>query len=374
MNIWIDGYESNVPQRLGSSQVAFELLKNIECLDRKNNYTILLPAAPLDDLPRPRKNWNYKILHPSFLWTRIALPLAIIKNRKNIDVFFSPTHYLPLVPRTFQFKRIVTIFDLSYLHHPELFKRGDLWKLTNWSKYSVKTADHIVTISNFSKKDIIKNYHIEKQKITVAYPGYDEEFFPPKNDTEIIENLKKKYAIHGDYAVFVGTIQPRKNIARLIEAFSKIDNLKLVIVGKTDGLGRSGWMFNEILKTPAKLGIEDKVIFTGFVPSLELSYLVASAKVFVLPSLWEGFGIPAVDAMSAGVPVVVSNVSSLPEVVGKAGLLVDPRSTDQIEQAVRTAVTDKKLRQKMIKLALGQARKYSWKKMARIVLKTFKTV
>ncbi len=371
MNIWIDGYEANVAERLGSSQVAFELLKNFERIDKRNDYTVLLPSPPMEDLPKERSGWRYKVLGPRILWTRIALPIAIFKNKKNIDVFYSPSHYIPWYSNV---KRVVTIFDLSYLHFPKLFKKADLWKLKNWSKYSILRSDHIITISNFSKKDIMKNYKIQKDKITIAYPGYDEEHFGGRKDDQEIQDYKNKYHIGGEYVIFVGTLQPRKNLIRLIESFQKIDNLKLVIVGKADGSGRKGWMFDEILETPKKLGIEKKVIFTGFVPNPDLSYLVAGAKVFVLPSLWEGFGIPVVDAMASGIPVIVSNVSSLPEVVGKAGLLVDPNSTDQIEQAIRTVTTDKKLHLKKSKLALTQFKKYSWKKMAKIVLKVLKTV
>lgn len=367
-NIWIDGYEANVLQRLGSSQVAFKLLKNIEAIDKKNNYTVVLPSEPLDDLPKPREGWNYKILKPKRLWTRIALPWALFTTKNRPDLIFSPTHY---IPRLSPIKRVVAVFDLSYLHFPELFSRKDLWQLTNWTKFSINNADHIITISNFSRQDIIKNYKVVKNKITVAYPGYDEESFKPTKDMQKIDNYRKKYNIPEPYIIYVGTVQPRKNLTRLIESVSRIENLNLVIVGKIKGEGRQSWMFDEILKRPKELGIENRVIFTGFIPTSDLVYLMNGAKAFVLPSLWEGFGIPAVDAMACGVPVIVSNVSSLPEVVGKAGLLIDPKSTDQIEQAIRTITTDSKLRQKISKLALVQARKYSWRKMAKIVVKVF---
>ncbi|MFA5933033.1 MAG: glycosyltransferase family 1 protein [Microgenomates group bacterium] len=371
MNIWIDGYEANVPQRLGSSQIGFELLHHLEKIDHKNEYTILLPSAPLSDLPKTRKGWTYKILKPNKLWTRIALPFALYSAKVKPDLIFSPTHY---IPRFSPVKRIVTIFDLSYLHFPEMIPKGDLWKMVNWGKFSIENADHIVTISNFSKKDIIKNYKIDAEKITAAYPGYDKNIFKPTRDHKKIDLIKEKYGIIGKYIIYIGTIQPKKNLIRLIEAFKPIENLKLVIVGKTKGLGREGWMFDEILEKPAKLGIEDKVVFTGFVPTEELPYLLSDAETFILPSLWEGFGIPAVEAMACGAPVIVSNVSSLPEVVGEAGLLIDPRSVTQTEQAIRTVTTDKKLREKRVKAGLEQAKKYSWNKMAKTVLKVFEEV
>lgn len=380
MKIVIDGYEANVPQRLGSSQVAFELLGNLEEIDEKNEYTILLPSPALWDLPKERLGWKYKILKPKRLWTRLALPLYLYTRRSKPDLVFSPTHY---IPRFSPIRRIATIFDLSFLHFPEMFTKNDLWQLTNWTKFSVENADHIITISNFSKKDIIEQYGINKEKITVAYPGYDHEKFSSRGGPSFgrkIDEIKSKYRIKDPYIIYVGTIQPRKNLTRLIEAFARVENLKLVIVGKHKGEGKEGWMYEEILETPKKLGIEDKqslrsddlrVKFLGFVPTEDVQYLLSGAEAFVLPSLWEGFGIPVLEAMATGVPVIVSKTSSLPEVVGNSGILVDPYSVDQIEQAIRTVVTDKKLQQKYSKLGLEQAKKFSWEKMAKTVLKVF---
>ncbi len=370
MKIWIDGYEANVQQRLGSSQVAFELIKNIEKFDKINDYTILIPSHPLGDLPKERSGFRYKVLTPKRLWTRIALPLALYTSRQRPDLFFSPTHY---IPRFSPVKRIVTIFDLSFLHFPETFLKKDLWQLTNWTKFSAENADHILTISNSSKKDIMENYNVAKNNITVAYPGYDKSRFKVQNSKFKAGEIENKYHLGDNYIIYIGTIQPRKNLIRLIEAVSRIENLTLVIVGKHKGEGKEGWKYEETLQSPSKLGIEDRVKFLGFVPSEDLSTILINAKVFVMPSLWEGFGIPVLEAMACQVPVIVANNSSLPEVVGKAGLLVDPYSVNQIEQAIRTIISDKKLRKKYAKAGFIQSKKYSWEKMAKTVLKTFET-
>lgn len=386
MKIWIDGYEANVPQRLGSNHVAYELIRHLEKIDRVNDCTILLPNPPLSDLPKERIGWRYRVLRPKRLWTRIALPLALYTARQKPDIFFSPTHYIPrFSPATV--KKIATIFDLSFLHFPEMFTKEDLWKLQNWTKFSIRNADHIITISKFSKKDIVKQYGMTEDQITVAYPGYDKEEFRVKSSRQgrgspeaaklKVEEIRRKYKIGENYIICIGTIQPRKNLVRLIEAFARIvgseqgGKLQLVIIGKTKGEGRQGWMYEDILQAPRNLGIESRVKFLGFVPTEDLSILLSGALVFIQPSLWEGFGIPAVEAMATGVPVIVSNVSSLPEVVGKAGLLVDPYSLDQIEQAIRLVITDKKLRQKYSREGTVQAQRFSWDKMARVVLKVF---
>lgn len=370
-NIWIDGYEANVAQRVGSGQVAFELLKNIEQLDRKNNYTILLPSKPFPDLPKPRENWKYKILRPAKLWTRLVIPLYYRFAKEKPDLILSPTHYIPAFIKT---PRITIIFDLSFLRFPEMFNKQDLYKLTKWTKYSAEESAHIITISQSSKKDIQKFYEISPKKITVVYPGYDDKVFRKINDDGEIEKVLKKYEIEGNYIIYIGTIQPRKNLLRLIRSVKNIENIKLIIAGKINGKGRKAWMNDEILSEPKKLGIEEKIIFTDFVPTEELPYLISGAKAFVLPSLWEGFGIPVVEAMACGVPVIVSNVSSLPEVAGEAGILVNPESEIQIEQAIRLLVTDKKMHDRLAKKALEQTKEFSWEKMAKEVIKILDSV
>lgn len=373
--IWIDGYEANVSQRLGSGQVAFHLLKYIESIDKTNDYTILLPTPPLSDLPKERLGWRYKILKPKPLWTRIALPLALFSTKDKPDVFFSPTHYGPLfVPSGI--KKVLSIFDLAFVHFPQMFKKSDLYKLVNWTKSSVEKTDHIVTISQFSKKDIVNTYKYPKDKITVCYPGYMNEVYRPIKDKEKINKVLEKYGIDGEYIVFLGTVQPRKNLILLMDAVARIPKLKLVVIGKinTQGGGQGAWLAEETLAKPKSLGIEDRVIFTGFMPDEDTPFVFAGTEAFVLPSLYEGFGIPVVDAMACGIPVIVSNVSSLPEVVGDAGLLVDPKSVTQIEQAIRLISTDKKLRDRLSKKALLQSKNFSWKKMAKDVIKVLENV
>lgn len=369
LRIVIDGYEANVPQRLGSSQVAYELLRNIEKIDAKNEYTILVPNPPLDDLPKERKRWKYRILRPKRLWTRIAVPLYLYQDKP--DIIFSPTHY---IPRFSPCKRVATIFDLSFLHFPESFLKKDLYKLKNWTKYSIESADHILTISEFSKKDIFENYGISKDNITVAYPGYNRDIFQPQNAKIKVKVVKSKYKIEDPYIMYIGTIQPRKNLIRLMDAVKTIAELKLVIAGKAKGEGRSGWKYQEILDAPNKLGIGGRVKFLGYVPVDDLSCLLAGALGYIQPSLWEGFGIPAVEAMATGTPVLVANSSSLGEVVGDAGLTFDPCSVDQIKESILNIYSDDSLRKNLIEKGLKRAQKFSWKAMAEKVLSTLEKV
>ncbi len=371
MKIWIDGFEANVPQRLGSGQVAFELIKNFEKLDFQNNYTILLTRQPISDLPKEREGFKYKLIRPSRMITLVGIPLAIILSKEKPDLIFSPTHY---IPRFTSVPRIVTIFDLSFFYFKKMFKVSDYIQLKNWTGYSVKNAKYIVTISKSTKKDIVKFYDIDPKKIIVAYPGYDATIFKPFKDKEKIASFLEKYGIDQPYILYTGTIQPRKNLVKLIESFTNIEGLKLVIAGKYSGTGRQAWMTEEILSAPKKFGVEEKIIFTNYIPADELALLMNGATAYILVSLYEGFGLPALEAMACGAPVIASNVSSLPEVVGDAGLLVDPNSATQIEQAIRTIYTDKKLRNKLSKKSLERAKKFSWKKMTKEILEVFEKV
>jgi len=370
-NIWIDGFEANVLQRMGSGQVAYNLLDQIEKLDQKNDYTVLLASEPLVDMPKERVGFRYKILKLNRLKTFLAIPWALIKTKEKPDVIFSPTHY---IPRFTNIKRVGMIFDLSYKLFPEFLPKKDLYKLTNWSMYSIKNASHIITISQSAKKDLLKFYKIDKDKITVAYPGFNDKQFYPVKDQDKISLVLKKYGIDMPYILYTGTIQPKKNLVRLIEAFRKIEGLKLVVGGKYSGEGRQAWMTKEILDVPKKFGIDNKVIFTNFIPSEDLPILMNGAVAYILPSLWEGFGIPPLEAMACGTPTIVSNVSSLPEVVGDAGLLVDPYSIDEIEQAIRLISIDKKLHARLAKKSLEQAKKFSWEKMAKSVIRVLENV
>lgn len=374
MKIWIDGKEANVANRVGSGQYAYEILRNLEKIDQENEYTIFLPNPPLADLPSERKNWQYRILKPSKLWTRIGLPAALYLGRSKPNVFFTPSHY---IPRFSPVKRVCAIFDLSFLHFPEMFNGKDLWQLKLWTKYSIENADHLLAISEFTKQDIIKNYQVIPSRITVTPLGYNKDTFKPVKDKDTLKKVLRKYRTGDNYIIYIGTIQPRKNLIRLMEAFAGITSepdLKLVIVGKTTEAGRKGWKYQEILETPKRLGIEEKIKFIGFVPTEELPFLLSGAKIFVLPSLWEGFGIPVLEAMATGVVVATSDISSLPEVAGAAGTFFDPYSVEGIQNALENLLENRDLREKKVQLGLEQAEKFSWESCANKTLKVLKNV
>ncbi len=382
MVIGINGYEAivgrfgndvktNIPKRVGSSEYCFELLVNLHKIDIRNQYIIFLPQNPTPDLPKNSKNWYYKVLGPKRFWMIFGLSLELLFRRSKIDLLFSPTHYLPIFS---PYKSAISVLDLSFIHFPELFKKKDLYQLKNWTSYSVKKASRVFTISNASKDDIIQEYGIPKEKVFVTYPGI-KKVLSSKNKILSMDEIKNKYGIEGEYILFVGTLQPRKNIVRLIEAFSKISNIKyqksnisLIIIGK------KGWMYEEILNSPKKFNIDKKVKFLENVSDEDLPYFYKNAFCFALPSLYEGFGLPVLEAMKYGCPVITSNISSLPEAGGNAALYVDPENVDDISLKIEILLNDKKLRENLIKKGYEQVKKFSWEKTARETLKALESI
>lgn len=366
MLIGIDGNEANVLHRVGSGQYVFELLGHLAKIGSPHPFLIYLKSDPHEGLPKETKNWHYRVFGPKKLWTQIALPLNLYFGSPQPNVFFTPSHY---APRFSPIPVVITIFDLSFIHYPAMFRKSDLYQLRNWTSYSIKKATKILTISQSSKADIVKFYKIPEEKVVVTYPGVGGSFKP--QPAEKIEFIKKKYQISSDYILYVGTLQPRKNLERLIEAFANLhlNTLNLVIAGK------KGWLYGQIFAKVKELKLEDKVIFTDFVPLEDLPALYSGAKVFVNVSLWEGFGIPVAEAMASGVPVVVSNTSSLPEVVGDVRILVNPENVESIADGIKKVLNlNQNEREAVMENNIVQAKKFFWEKCARETLKVLTSV
>lgn len=359
MKIGIDGNEANIKNRVGSNIYAFEVLWHLYKLNTSDIYNIYLRNKPLD-LPPERKNWHYQVFGPQICWTQFALPLKLYLGKEKPDVFFTPGHY---APRFCPCPSVISILDTSYLLFPNYFRKHDLYQLKNWSSYSIKKARKIITISQSSKKDLLKYYQVNENKIEVIYPGFDKERFYLNLDQNKTAEISKKYGLVNPYILFVGTLQPRKNVIRLVEAFEKLAtqyaNLNLVIVGK------KGWIYDKTIKRINSSPQKDKIKLIGFVEDKDLPYIYKKASCFVLPSLYEGFGIPVAEAQSVGIPVVISNNSSLPEVAGEAGILIDPYNINSIAQGLNKALTlNPKEKEDIISNGLEQVKKFSWEKCA----------
>lgn len=374
MIIGIDGNEANVHKRVGISEYAFQLLMQFSRNQRAGiTNQIYLKSKPLQTLPKETTTWNYRVFGPGKLWTQWRLPLDLYTHRPRPDVFFSPTHY---APRFSPIPTVVSVMDMSFLRFPELFNKSDLYQLQSWTKYSVQNAARVLTISNSSKDDIIKAYNISAEKVVTIYPGI-KEITTLEPRIYGMNQLQDKYHLSGNFILFVGTLQPRKNISRLIEAFARIKNheqtkdnkdLELVIIGK------KGWLYEDILAAPQKHGVENSVKFLENVTDDELTIFYKNALCYVLPSLYEGFGLPVLEAMKQGCPVITSNVSSLPEAGGDAALYVDPEDVEDITQKITQVITDKNLREELVAKGKKQVAKFSWDKAARETLEVLQQV
>jgi len=364
MIIGIDGNEANVEKKVGIGEYSFELLKQFKKYQVPSiKYEVYLKENPRGELPEKNENWEYRIVKPSKMWTQIGLPLDLFLHKPRPDIFFSPTHYSP---RFSPCPTAISIMDMSFIYYPHMFKKSDFYQLKNWTAYSAKKASKIFTISQASKDDIIKTYKVPEKKVVVTYPGIKMETskLNSQASTNNSKFLEEKYGIEKDYILFVGTLQPRKNIARLIEAFSAVrkNSVHLVIVGK------KGWLYEGILDAPKKFGIEDKVKFLDFVPDQDLEAFYKNALFFILPSLYEGFGLPVLEAMKNGCPVITSNISSLPEAGGNAALYINPKDTQDIASKMKLLLDNEKQRKDMIKKGYEQVKKFSWEKTAKQTL------
>lgn len=369
MNIAIDGNEANEEKRVGIGAYAYQLLLHLYGAYSKHKFIIFLKKQPVRDLPSSTELWQYRVIGPKHFWTQLALPLKLYTT-KGLDLIFSPTHY---APRFSPVPSIISIMDLSFLKYPQLFKKSDLLKLTKWTAYSVRQAKRIITISNFSRESIITTYRVNPNKIFVTYPGYNKNIFHQNYTKNEIDKIKNKYQLT-NFLLFVGTIQPRKNILRLIQAFNKLQQsfpeYKLVIVGK------KGWLFEEIFNEINNKIYRDRIVYLGYLDDSTIAKLYNSSACLILPSFYEGFGLPIIEAMACGCPVVLSNTSSLPEVAKDASVYINPFSVDSIAEGIVKVIRSDQnyFREKLISRGLIRVKDFSWEKCALQTLNIFESI
>lgn len=366
MLIGIDGNEANIKDRVGVGGFAFGVLSGLYELDKKNSYRIYLKQPALPSLPKERENWQYEVFGPSFAWTQWRLPLKLYTERRQVDVFFSPNHY---APRFCPAPTVISIMDLWHHRHPEQFRQKDLYQLLKWEAYSVKQAAKIIAISEFTKEEIIKFYGLPEERIIVAYPGLGKEIKKLRNKE--IEDVKRKYGIESNYLLYLGTLQPKKNLVCLIEAFNILDTAYHIPHTQLVFAGKKGWLYEDMFRKAKETGVGKRVVFTDYVSEEDKYPLIAGAKCFVLPSLYEGFGIPVLEAMALGVPVAISNVSSLPEVGGQAAFYFNPEKPESIAETL-AGVLKLSPEEKEMTIRAGkiQAKKFTWEKCAEKILDT----
>ncbi len=372
--IGFDASRAQFAERSGVENYTYNLLRELLRIDQRNFYHLYVRSqAPgfLSSLQPPVSNFELRPLNWPRLWTQAGLAWECFFNPP--DVLFVPAHTVPLIRRS-GLKTVVTIHDVGFQKFLEQYQRL-WWRLYGGriSNFAAREATHVIAVSEATKGDLIEKLGVSPDKITVIYEGVDHNKFKVQSSKFKIDETRRKYGIDGNYLLFVGTVQPRKNLVRLIKSFSmlrpRFPELDLVIAGK------KGWLADEIYAAPKDFGVEKRVKFLGYVSTDEVVTLLNGAKALVFPSLYEGFGLPVLEAMACGCPVVTSNISSLPEVVGEAGILVDPHSVEDVARGINQALEfSEEARQTAIERGIRQAKKFNWQKAARETIEVFESL
>ncbi len=351
-------------KRTGVNNYLYNLLKSMVKNGKSDKISLIHYQRSNDPIYSQVKNDIIIPDMPLKLTSILGIPRAI-KNA-DIDILHIPVHWYNQTTPFFlnrDIKKVLTIHDLTPIQFPEMHTRETniTWK-TSLNLIKNRT-EIIIAISNSTKNDIIDLLKIPENRIQVIHEAADERYKPLKNKELVLEEIKKAFNINSPYILFVGTLEKRKNVPTLIKAFFKLKKLsiphKLVIVGG------KGWKYTQIFDLINELRLENDVIFTDYVSDDDLVKLYNAADLFVYPSLYEGFGLPPLEAMACGCPVITSNTSSLPEVVGDAGILIDPNNIDSLTESMHKILLDKGLMEEMSKKSLERANMFSWEKTAK---------
>jgi len=367
MNIGINASALSA-QKGGASFYILNIINALAQVDAENRYFIFTTGAGRDSFASLPSNFEIIPCAPSktpvrLLWEQLSLPLALCKKHK-IRVLFSPNYTAPLIhPNVYS---VVTIHDLSFFPLAKYYPRSRRL-FRQIIRLSVKYSDRVIAVSNFTRGDIIKYIGPYEERISVIHEAADARFLD-KPDSTLAAIIRKKYSISGKYILFTGFMEPRKNLDRLLCAYSAIKdsiNHNLVIAGG------HGWWYEHTYRRVEELGISDRVIFTGYAEDSELPLLYREAALFAFPSLYEGFGIAALESVFSGTPVLASNNSALPEVLGLAAAYVDPYNTEEIASEMLRLLTSEDALAVLRKNCAGVRAKYSWQKAARETLEVF---
>ncbi|MFA5047503.1 MAG: glycosyltransferase family 1 protein [Patescibacteria group bacterium] len=374
MTIGIDASRANRDRKTGTEWYSWHLIEELKKITAPNQRVLLYTGEKLkgDLLVMPGANWQERDLlwPPKYLWTQFRLWWELLTSPP--DVLFIPAHTIPFLPLRKKTKILATVHDVGFKRFPELYKPIQVWYHDLTMRKIRGRADLILTDSQFSQREIMEFYGVPPEKIKVIYLGYDQDKYHPLDDLTMVEMKKKlsdKYHIAGRYLLYVGRLEKKKNIGNIIKALAgvkeKFPEMKLVLAGSA---GNEEILISETVK---KFKLEQEVILPGYIDSQDLPALIALAEIFVFPTLYEGFGLPIIEAMACGTPVVTSRIDPHQEVAGEAAIFVDPKNSQEIADGINNLLSDSVKRAKIISRGLERAKTFTWDKTAKEVFGLF---
>jgi glycosyltransferase involved in cell wall biosynthesis len=357
----------------GISRVIRHLLAELPYVPGDEQYLVFAPNGAdnrrLLAHPRYRRRLTRLPMdnpYARIAWEQTVLPVEAVRAWADL------LHALAFVsPMAWQGPTVVTVYDLSFLRFPHLFNRGNRAYLGTFTPPSLRRADRVITISESTRRDVIELCGVAPERVTTILLAADERFRPAPPDETVA--FRERKGLPDRFVLYLGTLEPRKNVEVLVRAYAALRQRgsvehALVLAGAR------GWQFEPIFRLVQELDLEEHVRFPGFVPFEEQALWYSSAAVFAFPSLYEGFGLPLLEAMTCGTPVVASDTSSLPEVVGDAGLLVDPCDVDGLASALQAVLEDESQRAALARAGLARSRQFSWQKMAAETVRIYREV
>ena len=365
MKIGIDASRAFEKERTGTEEYSYRLIKSLAMMDTSRHQIFLYARKnPLIDFDLPA-NFQLKIISTNRFWTQLGLASEMMMNKP--DVLFVPSYAIPQIHPV---KTVVTIHGLEYRYCPECYSLKERLILELNTRSSIKWASKIITPSESTKKDLIEFYKVDRDKIRVIYHGVEKSPLLRGGWGCVKETLQHtpSPSQEGTYSIlFIGRLEKRKNLVNLIKAFEifrksyklQATSYKLILAGK------AGFGFAEIKKAIQDSPFKKDIVLKNYVSEEEKGELYKNTDLFILPSFYEGFGLPVLEAMNYGAPVICSNVSSLPEAAGDAALLIDPNNPEEIAEAMKKVFSDDNLRKKMIEKGFENVKKFSWEKCAR---------
>jgi len=354
-------------QMAGIGRYTLQLVRALSRMGSDDRYTLFQSHRAKEPIVEDPRFSHRKLLTPAHhRFEQHLLPLEI--HRVGLDVLHSPD-FIP--PYRLNCAKVITIHDLNFLLYPHFLTR-DSARYYGQIDEAVRRADAIIAVSEATKADTIRLLGVPESKISVIYEAAGPSF-RPLDDPTVKHKVRERFGVHGDFVLFVSTIEPRKNVPTLLRAFRQLlDDYRLDV--QLVLAGQKGWLFDEVFDLVHDLNLDDDVCFLGRVTTDELLWLYNTARALVAPSIYEGFGLTPLEAMACGTPVVVADVSSLPEVVGDAGLKVDPYKPDEMAVAMWRLLTDSELHSSLRAKGLTRAACFSWERAAQETLALYHTL